>query len=149
MEAFMLDGYNLSMVGGFNLKGSTAGFGAGDNHQIDINNDEGCRYRPDKPRRDHYSDELFCHEHVLKTDFAAETYSVYKLNPGSSPTVTVYYSQNDESNPFKYYSGGELVQGWQGRHLNFQSGNDSWIGNGLTGGNHYAATFDLLFSLRG
>ena len=147
MEAFMLDGYNLSMVGGFNLKGSTGGFSAGDIF-IDINNDAkyGRANSGSNPKNYYNSvtSNAFGYEYVLKTDFASETYSVYKLTPGYS-TVTVYYSVNDESNPFKYYSGGDLVQGWQGKHLNYQHGNDAWIANGLTGGNHNVATFDLSF----
>jgi len=148
LEAFMLDGYALSAVSGFNLQNSLDGFSAGDIF-IDINGD--AQYGPantgSNPRDDRNSTlvgKTFGYEYVLKMNYSALTYSVFALTPDDT-TLSVFYSLNDESNPFRYVSGGTQVQGWSNKQFSYQSGNNAWVGNGLTGGTHYVATFDLSF----
>lgn len=140
LEGFFLTGSTLTMVGGYNFKDGYGGFAPGDIF-IDINGD--AKYGPANTGSgggNTVVKNTFGYDYVLDIDYSKSAYTVYSLN-GSS-TVTVYYGQNDESNPWLYSSGGiEVAKGV----ITFWSGLSDIQAAGLAGGNHYAAAVDLGF----
>jgi hypothetical protein len=140
LEAFYLDGYTLSLVGGFDFVNGSEGYTSGDIF-IDINGD--AKYGPGTGGGSGNSvvENTFGYDYVLDIDFATMTYDVYLLVDGVS-TVTVFYSQNDESNPWAYNDGGELFALGT---IDYMGGlTDADVG-GLQGGSHNVARFDLGF----
>jgi len=49
----------------------------------------------------------FLYDYVFDMDFPNNTYTVYALN--SSSLVSVFFSQFEEANPWRYYSGGTTI----------------------------------------
>jgi hypothetical protein len=68
------------------------------------------------------------------------TYNVYQLDEDSY-TKTVYYSINQESNPWRYERGGDFIENGMITYLTGLSDGDT----GLLGVSHNAVTVDLSF----
>jgi hypothetical protein len=130
LEAFYLKGTKLSMVGGFNF--------------IDGEDD------PHRPGNHYDSGDIFLdvtggtnpsgYDYVLDLDFDALTYTVYSLME-NSVFQNVYFSENAASNPWRYVSGGTQV----GQQHSTSYATYSQDINGLQGGSHNVAAFDLSF----
>jgi len=145
MEAFRLDGPALTVVGGINFDDSrTVGSDAeaGDVF-IDVNGD--VVFGPpadDSGYRNSSRENVFGYDYVIDLDFASDSYSVYALD-ASDNLLTVRYGMNEESNPWQYDSGGELLAGYVGVPL-VTSGLLPTV-DGLVGDRHYAFTVNLDF----
>lgn len=142
LEAFLLEGNILSMVGGYDFKNGVDGVTSGD---IFIDIDGNALYGPANDGTGYNNttivNKTFGYDYVFDLDFASNSYNLYKLEEGVS-TTSIYYSINQESNPWKYVSGGELVKG--GTFTYLTGLNDSQ--SGFLGGTHNVATgFDLSF----
>lgn len=109
LEAFLLEDAILSMIGGYDFKNGVEGVMSGDIF-IDINGD--AKYGPTNDNTGTGNTTIvnntFGYDYVFDMDFQTNTYNIYKLVEGIS-TTSIYYSINQESNPWKYVSGGELV----------------------------------------
>lgn len=144
LEGFFLNEDVLSVVSGFNLITGRDGFDAGDIF-LDITGD--AQYGPANTgtggdqSNPLVTSNLFGYDYVLDVDWSAGTYDVYSLSSGT--TLRVYYNQNDESNPWRYNSGGELMQNDVG--FSYASGLSNADAGGMLGGNHRVASFDLSF----
>ncbi len=147
MEAFFLEGYTLSMVSGFDLINGNGGFASGD---VFIDIDGNAVYGTNNAGSNSNMNGNAIVSNTFGYDYALDLvfeqggsyyYDVYALE-GSS-TVKVYYAQNDESNPWSYNDGGT----WLGSSGITYSSNltDAQVGNGLQGGLHNVAQFDLSF----
>ncbi|HOJ14604.1 MAG TPA: PEP-CTERM sorting domain-containing protein [Deltaproteobacteria bacterium] len=141
LEAFFLDGYILSLVGGFDFVNGYGGYRAGDIF-IDINGD--AKYgtaNTSSGSGNSVVNNTFGYDFVIACDFSQMRYDVYQLFDGVS-TVTVFYSQNDESNPWVYNDGGTLVAFGD---ITYSSGLSDADAGYLLGGSHNVARFDLGF----
>ncbi|HPC47060.1 MAG TPA: PEP-CTERM sorting domain-containing protein [Deltaproteobacteria bacterium] len=140
LEAFFLDGYTLSLVGGFDFVSGNGGYRSGDIF-ININGD--AHYGPGTGGGSGNTTvtNTFGYDYVLDLDFQSKSYTVYRLVEGVS-TLTVFYSQNDESNPWRYNAGGEAVTSGNFTYLSGLPGEE--VG-GLSGQAHNLARFDLGF----
>jgi len=147
LESFFLDGTTLTMVGGFDFENGYGGYQSGDIF-IDTNGD--AQYGSDYTKwqsTDGYQETSnnFGYEYALHLNFASSgnTYTVYNLNPSS--ILSVYYSQNEKSNPLSYVSGGDDLG--TGDFAYTTGLNDSDVGGlvGDVGGNpsHNAVAIDL------
>jgi hypothetical protein len=107
LEAFFLKGSTLTMVGGYDFQNGYGGWDSGDLF-IDVTGD--AKWGPDiagSGGGEKNVANAFGYDFVMDLNFSTMTYEVYAINPGS--VVTVYYGQNDESNPWRYASGGTQV----------------------------------------
>lgn len=145
LEGFFLDGYTLTMVGGFDFvngqSNGTTVFRSGDLF-IDINGD--AKFGASNSGGGSGNSVVantFGYDYVLQLDFTNKTYNIIKLINGVS-TVTVFYSQNDESNPWRYNSGGQTIGSGS---FAYWSGLSDADAGGLQGTFHNAAQFDLGF----
>jgi hypothetical protein len=144
LEGFFLDDEMLSVVGGFNFAAGQDGWDAGDVF-LDITGD--ARYGTANTGTggdQSYPaiiNNTFGYDYVLDINWGAGTYDVYALDAGS--TVRVYYNQNDESNPWRYNSGGELL--YDDVSFSYLTGLSNADVGGLLGGSHNVAAFDLSF----
>ncbi len=140
LEGFFLKGWELQVIGGFDFKNGY------DNVQIgDIFIDVDGNYDPLATTGSGNSNvnSNFGYEYVLDLDFSdnGNTYTLYSLDT-TDVTTTVYYSQNSNSNPWRYFSGGTYLQSGSFDYLSNLSDTDT----GFFGGSHYALTgFDLGF----
>ena len=161
LEGFFLDGYTLTMVGGYDFVGGAGGQASGD---LFIDIDGNAEYGPDNDG-DGYNHSIikntFGYDYVLDIDFASKTYDVIQLTTETeTETESIYYNINQESNPWKYYSGGNAVAGYQG--ISFAgywkdladdevAGLSGWDSINLDtsendiSNSHYAVAFDLSF----
>jgi hypothetical protein len=141
LEGFFLNGTTLTMVGGFDFENGEGNptMHSGDIF-IDTNGD--AVYGPSNDGSGYGNgtvNNTFGYEYALRLDFGANQYTVYALS-GSSITTTVKYEINQESNPWKYSSGG-VDNGTYG--FTYHTGlNDSEV-DGLLGGTHNAVALDL------
>ena len=150
LEGFFLDGYTLTMVGGYDFVNGAGGQASGDLF-IDINGDAEYGSDNDGDGYDHsIIKNTFGYDYVLDINFENKTYNVFQLSTDSY-TESIYYTINQESNPWKYHSDGIEVDGYQ--NISFL---DSYWSNladddvtGLSSwdsiNSHYAAAFDLSF----
>ena len=141
LEGFFLDGSSLTMVGGFDFINGVSGYSY-ESGDIFIDTDGNYTSTGGSSSNGYENvNSNFGYEYVLDMDFANGTYDVYALSSDDT-TVTVYYSQNDASNPFRYVSGGETVlSGLSFGYLSGLSDNDT----GLLGDTHNAVTVDIGF----
>jgi hypothetical protein len=142
LEAFISYGTNqIGMIGGYVFLNTNGGDRRPGDIFIDIDGDyvDGSTQTPGNGNQDIV--DTYGYEYVLDVDWAAGTYSVFELVPGTTTTTTAY-GINAGSNPWAFVSGGNLL------------GNGSFAyENGLTdeetgklGGSHTAVTgFDLSF----
>ncbi|MEW6290405.1 MAG: PEP-CTERM sorting domain-containing protein [Thermodesulfobacteriota bacterium] len=148
LEAFYQKGNSLTMVGGYNFKTGKDGFYSGDIF-IDIDGLYGKTQAPDGFTPSTGNKTVtgnFGYEYVLDLDFSNLTYLVYKLDTADVKTITVYYPQNEltdpSSNPWRYASGGTLIGNGT---IDYAAGLADAAVGGLLGGSHYAAGVDLSF----
>ena len=145
LEGFFLEGSKLTMVGGFDFVNGVNGYPDYTSGDIFIDVDGDAQYGSSNTGGGSGQTDVndtFGYDYVLDMDFASKTYSVVELT--GSTTTTVWYGQNEESNPWLYKSGGTLVNGYQNQSMVYASGlSDS--DTGFTGGNHYAVGVDLSF----
>ncbi|OHB32661.1 MAG: hypothetical protein A2X84_02320 [Desulfuromonadaceae bacterium GWC2_58_13] len=145
LEGFFLKGTTLAMVGGYDFINGKEGLTSGD---IFIDVDGLFSYGTENATSGGSAstpvvNNTFGYDYVLDMDFASRTYSVIRLDSSASVVQTelVYYSQNAESNPWLYYSGGTLLDTLTMEYLTGLSDTET----GLTGGLHNAAFLDLSF----
>ena len=162
MEGFFLDGTTLTMVGGFDLQnGEDDPYRPGRHYDsgdifIDITGD--ARYGSDN-----YTggtgggntsvEDTFGYEYALDLDFSTYdpvsdtfTYYLWELDP-TDTTVTVFFGQNEEANPWEYKSGGNLAD--TGSFSFYEGLGDEDVGGSLDGDTHYAVALLDLFSFPG
>ncbi|MBW1704763.1 MAG: PEP-CTERM sorting domain-containing protein [Deltaproteobacteria bacterium] len=148
LEGFFLKGKTLTMVGGYNFSAGYGGYTTGD---IFFDTTGDAQYGPGTGGGSGNSTVLstFGYEYALSLDFGSGQYTLYELDADTT-TVNVFYGQNDESNPWTYNDGGEVV-GTGG--FTFHNGLADADVAGLSGLNpdgttlyqHYAIEFDLDF----
>jgi len=156
LEAFLYDkGTNtLTAVGGFDFIGGYGGYDAGDifidTPKINaIYGEDKYTGSDDGNQNDTFD---YQYDYVLDMDYEATTpgYTIYKLD-GNDSFDTVYFRLNDESNPYRYVGGGDLVglaSGYSFSQVSYET--DTVVNNAfpdldpdLTGGIHYAISVDL------
>ncbi len=140
LEGFYLSGETLNLVGGFDFVNGNSGYLAGDLF-IDVDGD--AVYGQDLlPRTGNgyqtVSSVDYGYDYVLDFNFQAGTYNIVDIN-GTDSWLSVYYGQNDESNPFRYVSGGTVIGSGT---IGYQSGLTN-TQTGLLGGSHNVASVDL------
>ncbi len=143
LEGFFLKGSELQAVGGFDFKNGVSNYSSYTIGDIFIDTDGNIGGNTTQTTNGQTKiGDTFGYEYVIDLSFDDYSYDVYKLNPDST-TVTVYYSQNSNSNPWKYVSGGtKITDGIFSYHTGLS---DTDVG-GLLGDSHYAITgFDLGF----
>ncbi len=151
LEAFFLNGSALTMVGGYDFLNGEGGYSSGDIF-IDINGDAeyGAPANTGSGSGGIVTD-TFGYDYVLDLDFsniADPRYTVIALN-AQSRTRLVTFGVNEESNPWAYMDGGEVIPGWVSLSLtSWEDLPDSEV-DGLSGGNHNALAFDLSFLTAG
>ena len=146
LEGFFLNGTQLTMVGGYDFVNGgydqyrDRDYNSGDIF-IDIDGD--AAYGPSNDGSGYQSTvtNTFGYEYVLDLNFDTLKYDVIELD--SSSTVTVYFSQNAESNPWRWSSGGDYVDQGVGMGY-FTDLSNSDVG-GLLGDDHNAVVIDLAF----
>lgn len=150
LEAFFQNGSQLTLVGGFDFKNGTvysgSTYSSGDIF-LDIDGDAvfGPPADGSGVGNNNTVNNIFGYDYALQLDMNAMTYAVIDLDTQSVLLKTVSETINQESNPWRYSSGGEILPGYANVPLNYQSGlSDSDVG-GLLGGNHYALSVDLSF----
>ena len=108
LEGFFLDGTSLTMVGGFNFKDGIGQWLPGDIF-IDVTGD--AQYGPanlGSGSGEAIVNNSFGYEYAL-TNFNYNTKKFDVVNLNNSSMVTVFYTQNEESNPWKYNLGGTII----------------------------------------
>ena len=146
LEAFLLTGTMLTMVGGYDFKNGVGEYRSGDIF-IDVTGDAKYGDIHNSPTAGNQAvSNSFGYDYVLDLDFDSMTFNIFEID-SSSQVITTYYTQNQGSNPWLYESGGIT----KGSNLSFslQSGlNDSDV-DGLLGGvgSHYALSLDIGFLL--
>ena len=154
LEGFFLDANMLSLVSGYDLENGETGNGMlfeyGD---LFIDVDGNAVYGPAASGSGGDQSyplivaNTFGYDYVLTYAGASDPvtgdplFNAYALNTGDT-TLRVYYNQNDESNPWRYNAGGDLV--YSGSFRYFSGLADAEVAN-LQGGSHYAAQVDLGF----
>jgi hypothetical protein len=146
LEAFLLNGTTLKMVGGYNFEAGVDGYESGDIF-IDTDGDAVFGdYHNSSTAGNLSVKNTFGYDYVLDLNFTTKKYDIYKLDT-SSIVVTSFYVQNQGSNPWLYESGGQE----KAKDLSFslQSGlDDSDVGGFYGGpGSHYVVTMDIGFLL--
>lgn len=143
LEGWFLSGTSLTMVGGYDFVNGNDGYDSGD---IFIDVDGDAPYGPANAGAGGGSlvvPNAFGYDYVLDMDFSTRTYSVYALNAAS--TTTVFFGVNDESNPWRYADGGQLVDGLSNVAFSYYTGLADVDVAGLQGGWHNAVVVDLGF----
>ncbi len=152
LEAFILNGTSLSIVGGYDFVNAVSGYNsvtrAGDLF-IDTDGDaqfgtgahRGVTYNPYQVVSD-----LFGYDLAMDLNFANMTFTAYDLNAGLAQVqvTTVGEQINDASNPWRYRSGGTAVATGT---IQYQTGltdaQAAALGANVVGGYHNVATVDL------
>lgn len=143
LEGFFLNGSILTMVGGFDFKNGNPAYPNKPQSDmfIDINGD--AKYGPTNVSQsgDGHQEltNNFGYEYAITFNFINNTYGLHGLTGAS--TVSVFYDQNEESNPMSYVSGGQLLTG--GTFEYYTGLADSEV-DGLLGGSHNAISIDLV-----
>ncbi|MBW1925213.1 MAG: PEP-CTERM sorting domain-containing protein [Deltaproteobacteria bacterium] len=146
LEAFLYDkGTNtLTAVGGFDFMNGYGGYYAGDifidtqpitaSYGTDVYYESGNGIKIDNTD--------YGYNYVLDMDYdptdpqASPSYTIYKLS-GTKIFETVYFRENDESNPYRYVDGGVFI-GTGDIETTFD-----FSGLGFVGDTHYAISVDL------
>ena len=140
LEGFYLNGTTLTMVGGYNFAGGEGGFLPG-HLFIDVDGD--AKYGPDNTGTNSGNGYAtvannFGYEYALVFNSGFTGGTVVELTTES--TLSVYYQQNDESNPFQYVGGGNNYGTFSANYFTNQT--NSQVG-GLLGGDHNAVQLDI------
>jgi hypothetical protein len=142
LEGFFLKGSELQAVGGFDFKNGVANYPSYTTGDIFIDTDGSTSSITQASNGQTHVISTFGYEYVIDLSFDDYSYKVLKLNPDST-TVTVFYSLDQNSNPWKYVSGGTEITG--GTFAYYAGLSDADV-DGLQGDLHYAITgFDLNF----
>jgi hypothetical protein len=143
LEAFFFEKTTLSAVGGFDFANGEAWkefwFDSGD---IFIDMDGDAQFGPSNDgsgKGNTTVQNTFNYEYVIDLDFEDFTYDVVKLDPEVSETITVKYGVNQESNPWRYASGGEVI----GTGLIEYDTDPILPGTGFAGDFHNAFSVDI------
>jgi len=139
LEAFYLDGTQLTMVGGFDFVNGQDSWESGDIF-IDIDGDAVYGDIHSGTDGNRTVQNTFGYDYVLDLDFSDSTYEVRALN-ADSRTETAYYAENQGSSPWRYADGGTLEGTGSFDHLTGLSDADV----GLSGGWHNVVTIDTPF----
>lgn len=148
LEGFFLNGTTLTLVGGFDFKNGVTQdsrtWKSGDIF-IDVNGD--AKYGPGTGGGSGNSIvyNTFNYEYAIALNFNDLTYTVRQLTPTSTiQTVTIYYGQNDESNPWRYDAGGTPIGTGAITYISGLSDADvgGLLGNGV---GHYAIQVNIGF----
>lgn len=141
LEAFFIKGMELTMVGGYDFASGQLYNGTTYRHgDLFVDLDGDAKYGPVNAGSGSGGGSVnntFNYEYVYDFDFPTQTYNVYALN--SATTLTVFYGQNDEANPWRYNSGGSLIA--SGVSFCYETGLSDF--SGLLGGSHNAVSVDL------
>lgn len=141
LEAFLLDGNKLKMVGGYNFKNGNSGFTSGDiflaTHGVP---QYGTEINYALPYHNNETNNTFGYDYALHLDFANNTYKIYSLT-SDSIVQTAWYESNKGSNPWKYVRGGTYVG--QGA-MQYETGKSD-AETGFLGGSHNIVTVGLDF----
>jgi hypothetical protein len=116
LEGFYLNGSKLTIVGGYNfVHGVTADGKTYKSGDIFIDTNGDAVYGNAVPRSIQVangvttiSSTYYRYEYALDLDFAMMTYAVYGIDNGDT-LLSVYFDQNDRSNPWRYQSGGSFI----------------------------------------
>jgi len=143
LEGFFLNGSMLTMVGGFDFENGHPNHPGQTQSDMFIDIDNDARYgtaNTGSQSGDGYQEIMdnFNYEYAINFNFADNTYNLFGLSGAS--TVSVIFDQNEESNPLKYVSGGETLNG--GSFSYYTGLTDSDVG-GLEGGLHNAISLNL------
>ncbi len=143
LEAFFLDGTQLTMVGGFNFQygegGTSNTWYAGDIF-IDIDGDAVYGDIHGSTNGNWDVANAFGYDYVMDLDLSDSTFRLYALDETAFVT-TAYYAENQGSSPWRYVSGGALEGTGS---ISYASGySDADVG--LLGGYHNAVTIDTPF----
>jgi len=140
LEAFLLNGWKLTVQSGFNLQAGYGGYSSGDifisTDSIptpSVNGSSGTGWL--------YPYSNYGYEYVVDINWNTGAYDVYDFTKNTPQVQSTWYRQNNSSNPYKRVSGGEFVE------IGSIEGYTSWtdpLGPGYEGA-HYAATIDLGF----
>lgn len=150
LEAFFLNGSILTMVGGFDFRNGYRDVVSGDIF-LDVNRDfvygedieprtssgivdvsnEGYRYE--------YAIRLFVEPPGMAPASAADVFTYQVLSLGKDTLLSVYYGQNDESNPWKVKEYGTPIFTGTFTYMTGLTDDDT----GLAGGSHNALQLDL------
>jgi len=147
LEGFFLDGNELTMVGGYNFLREDQ-YRAGDLF-LDVDGDV-VYGESIGGGGSGLIDNDFGYDYVLDLDFSNPldlTYSVFAIDDETTLRA-VEYSSMDESNPFRYVSGGTVVDGFDGVGIDYYGYDDPDLEGsalGLFGGTHNAAGVNLSF----
>jgi hypothetical protein len=151
LEAFVLNGTKLIMIGGSNFKSGVRMDGytyrSGDIF-LDVNGDAIYGSAPNPGNTvpgDYKVANIFGYDYALRMNFADMTYKINVLTP-TSQLITVNLGENFDSNPWRYDSGTRRLGSFS---FDFLAGlSDAEILDlydvALQGGSHYAVVLDLL-----
>jgi hypothetical protein len=115
LEGFFQNGSNIAIVGGFNFRdgqewnGQPSPVQSGDLF-IDVTGDAGQGGE----------DNNYGYDYVLDMDFASLTYNAISLD--SESTLEGVFTQFTSSNPWRYSSGGTVVQGYEDVAFDYTTG---------------------------
>jgi hypothetical protein len=142
LERFSLDGTKLTMTGGYNFRDGLDGTSAGDifvavNQLPVFGPAEGSIANAFGSNNPVISN-AFNYNYVYDINWSNGTYSLYSINKNSK-VATVDFGETQNTNPWRYDSGGSLIG--QGTIL-YQTGLSD-IATGLQGGTHNSVTVDL------
>jgi hypothetical protein len=142
LEAFFIQGWELTMVGGYNFVTGQDGWTSGDIF-IDTDGDAVYGDITGSSEGNKTVTNRFGYDYVLDMNFSNNTYNVIHLTDNTQ-TITAYYRQNYGGNPWQYASGGSAVAGWQNIGFQYVTGLTNAT-TGLTGGSHNAVGVNLGF----
>lgn len=140
LEAFILDGNKLKMVGGYDFKNGNAGYTSGDIFLSTIGAPQYGGTVSNPASGYSVTQNTYGYNYVLDLDFSNNTYNIYNLT-STSTVQTAWYDSNKGSNPWKYVSGGTYVG--QGT-ITYATGLSDGA-TGFLGGSHNTVTVDLGF----
>jgi hypothetical protein len=153
LEGFFLDGTNLTIVAGFNLKDGVDGWTSGDIF-IDIDGDAKYGIDLNNSATNGVTSvaNTFGYDYVVDVnwDDTAITYDLLSIDENTQ-VMTTYYGSNQRANPWLYDSGGTRIPPTNGPRTAGYMPGLSDADTGFAGGTHNAAIFDLadIFNIPG
>jgi hypothetical protein len=139
--------YDLSMVGGWDFLNGRGSWRSGDLF-VDVDGDAIWGEPGIGGGDTGLTTELnqWGYDYVYDVNWGASTWDLYRIDAADT-LLEVYYGINEESNPWRYHSGGTSIA--TGGAVASASGDDAWTntlvdsGVGFLGGQHYSVTVDL------
>jgi hypothetical protein len=150
LEAFILDGNKLTMVGGYDFLNGAFGdgktFTSGDIF-IDIDGDVKYGFVNNNDSKNGYDTikNTLGYDYVLDLNSSLKTYDIYKID-SNSIVKSSYYNQNQASNPWTYCSDGTKLNS-DPISMSYLTGltDENLVNYGLVGGRHNAVQVNLDF----